>query len=691
MKKILAIICALSVMLCMLASATMLAGAAGTYTKVYETKFLNEAGDGEYTVNPTDEAFPSWIQKNKTQFTPIEDPSNFQLPVGMKYTNPSADGQCHMYFSPVENSKVSGWLIRIKSDSTTDFKLPLYTIYKSGGNMLQRYQWGYVNWYTLEKGNTKWTEAPVEGYSPTFKAGFDGYLYIPFDTLKNNGSTTMADTDIIHGLIAWKGNGFTTLDMSLPLLVDRATLGADKLPTTDKIVMGDKELTYFEAPAGGGNTGGGNAGAGVGLPAYDGEAIDYGALDIMKITDMPIYGDLKVGEKIGTDTILDFKSNQNSVTALQNPNPMSGYPLIKSEGRVTGYEGADSCIVSIYADGNKATGAEGIMMYVKMPEDSAVTTVEIKGNFYAGGNLAKSRSWWQYGGKCWLLPKGESKWQETQLVAYSLDLPAGFEGFILMDSAFWGVEGQESLTKEDAIKQINLYIPGWSGDALYFATPWIVNHIGGRTTATYLGAETKCARNLFDGSVVKAEDLVQVADDVKVGDKFDILPDSTTDKVINDPDSSDYTDTDVTVTWEATEGAASYKVELYSKTFTPEGNVYTAIDVKTATGTSATLTGMEPDTSYSVVVRAIDALGQQIAIYDSITVINSGDDDDDFFDDDFFGEDGFEDGFDDEDGFGDDSSEIPTTGDNNVIFYVIIIFMLGVNAVFMYPLAKKKR
>ncbi len=961
MKKIIAIICSLSIVLCMLSSVVAFAGTQTTYTKVYPSKFLNQAGDGEYTVNPTDTSFPSWIQKVNTHFVPTEDPSNFNLGVGMKYTNPSENGRSEMYMSSMSYADAAGYIIRIKSDTTENFRLS-FRILKNGTTAA--YEWGGINWYILDSDDNAWRTAAVEGYGPTFEAGFDGYLYIPFETIKN--PATFSNTDTINGIVLWKGAGFTDVNMSVPMFVDRATLDANNLPTADKVIVGETEHTYFEVSNDGGNNDGngdGNDGGNenndtIELPEYTGETIDYGQKKITKIKNMPIIENFNVGSDIpvsvvnshgapelisavkntnpmssyplvqsngkqagttdaesciysiyadgskstgaeglimyvklpedapattvktlynfyaggdlaksrsawqysGTcwllnkgddewkstqitayqyelpagfdgfilieyaqlgcegqsnmtkedalkqvnlyvpnwnggkihasipwlitdiadrttavylddetkcarnlfngNVVTDINGNGNEngggnadgddevklpeytgetinygekkitkiknmpiketlniggnipatianpqgtpelLSAVKNQNPMSAYPLLQSSGKQTGYTNGESCVMSIYADGSKSTGAEGLIMYVKLPEDSSATTIETKFNFYAGGDLAKSRSAWQYAGKCWLLNKGDTSWKEVEVTAYQYDLPAGFDGFILIDYAQLACEGQNKLTKEDALKQINIYVPGWNGGTIQVSIPWLITDMGDRTTSVYLDDETKCARNLFNGSVIMADSFSQMSDSVNIGDKYDILPESTTDKVINYPDASDFGDTSVTLSWEAFDGAGKYRVELYSKTFTEFGLAYTVEDIQYSNTTSITLNSITPDITYSVVVRALDDAGNIIAVYESISIINSeeidgyGD-----WDDEIFGDDSDDLGFGDESfdgsGFDDtltdtDYEGLPTTGQSNAVYCVLIIFMLCFSFLVSYPLAKKE-
>ncbi len=238
MKKILKITCAMVLTLCMVLSSVVFVNAdSAISTTVYKPYLLNADGS-ECTVNPTDSAFPSSVTTSKA-LTPTLDPSDFDMPVGMKLTN-FTDGSAQFYTSSMMYMKASGYIIRVKSNTTTDFKIPIYVLYKRGESTYSRYQWGYVDWYVLGKDDTAWSAKRVEGYGITFDAGFDGYLYIPFDTLKNNGSDTFEMTDEICGINIYGGTGFTDAYFSLPVFVNKATL-VEGLPSADKVVVYDSE------------------------------------------------------------------------------------------------------------------------------------------------------------------------------------------------------------------------------------------------------------------------------------------------------------------------------------------------------------------------------------------------------------------------------------------------------------------
>ncbi|MBR7132095.1 MAG: dockerin type I repeat-containing protein [Clostridia bacterium] len=248
MKKILKTAFAITIALCLLVSSLVFAEAEATYTKVYKPYYLNEAGDGEYTVRPADVSFPSWIQKANAYFTPTEDISDFGLTSGLKFTNPSSDVQTQIYMAPMTYAEASGYIFRIESDATGSFKLPMYIIQSTNGvDMQQKYHY-YTNWYILADGASNWELKDGNagaGYSAEFPAGFDGYVYIPFESM-SNGGTAWADTDTIHGIVAWMGSGFTEATISMPMFVDRATL-VNGLPTADKVIYEDAEVTFFSA------------------------------------------------------------------------------------------------------------------------------------------------------------------------------------------------------------------------------------------------------------------------------------------------------------------------------------------------------------------------------------------------------------------------------------------------------------
>lgn len=91
---------------------------------------------------------------------------------------------------------------------------------------------------------------------------------------------------------------------------------------------------------------------------------------------------------------------------------------------------------------------------------------------------------------------------------------------------------------------------------------------------------------------------------------LDELPAATIlDKFIHEPAYEDITAHSITMSWDAHEDAAAYRVEIYQSVGTSAGIKYKLISDKTLDGTSATMGGLDPLTWYFAVVHVLDEEG----------------------------------------------------------------------------------
>ena len=100
---------------------------------------------------------------------------------------------------------------------------------------------------------------------------------------------------------------------------------------------------------------------------------------------------------------------------------------------------------------------------------------------------------------------------------------------------------------------------------------------------------------------------------------LDELPAATIlDKFIHEPAYEDITAHSITMSWDAHEDAAAYRVEIYQSVGTSAGIKYKLISDKTLDGTSATMGGLDPLTWYFAVVHVLDEEGGITGTYPNL-------------------------------------------------------------------------
>ncbi len=499
MKKAVICICSLAMVFSLLSPITISSRAEASsadaqcseYTEVIVPSFLNRDGE-KITVTSDMAAFPSSVQKNNYQFTPAEDPSNFNLSTGMKYTNPSEDVRSEICVSPMTYAETSGYLIRIKSDTENAFRMSIRVLYNGSAS---KYQYSGVNWYTLDSDDTQWQESSVYKYGVSLEAGFDGYLYIPFDTLKNSPQedSPFAQTDEICGIAVYKvtSTGFTEAIWSVPMFVVRDTLDSNNLPTADAVIIGDRVLEYF--------------GKGSNVPEYYGEKINYGNLDICSVSSTELSLSASIG-KVPYDTMSYWDGNSGKAEFIESTIPISVMPMVSS-CTVTSADNENYRIGSFGINIESSFGGEAAMFYLRLPQSAKNKSFRVDFGFGDGTNKYNT---YTYSGTYKMLERGSDKWVDLSVNKYFSVLPDGFEGYIMVP--YSQIVGDIRPTADYAIRSMNLRITDLDGtEPVIFSPPIIVKNIG-ETVAVYADGATKIARDPFTGeSLSYAQVLVDTA------------------------------------------------------------------------------------------------------------------------------------------------------------------------------------
>lgn len=191
-----------------------------------------------------------------------------------------------------------------------------------------------------------------------------------------------------------------------------------------------------------------------------------------------------------------------------------------------------------------------------------------------------------------LLSLGETKWEhylaeDVQLNNYGgIVLPAGFEGFIKvpMESLL-----PAKVNAETKLRQICFRF----------------GYIGMNEEACLWGGTFGVTRDNDEGP----EELVYTA-----------LPAATTIKKLFQIEKTDIFPDKIMLYWQPLENAVSYVVEAYSVTRVNKGYEYRLVSSDTFFTNSGTITGLEMNTQYAILIKAKDAQGNIIATYEYVRV-----------------------------------------------------------------------
>ncbi|MBO7218329.1 MAG: hypothetical protein J6V50_06455, partial [Clostridia bacterium] len=399
--------------------------------------------------------------------------------------------------------------------------------------------------YVLTEGNKNWKSIPcTNSYNATLPAGFKGYIRADYSKLSVNADETW--TLYYEGLIISGLEKGDVVNVSAPILADAVT--SDRLPNgayiegdpkaprelfTGKFLLpGDKDL------------GGPTVEPDYKVPAYTGAAIDYGKIDIMNVKTAKLNGTIIVGRELSEDV---YKISTGKGEATKSLSGVSNYPMLK----LTGMDipvGERVTVATGNYDWQANLGAKSVMFYVKIPEGQDT-------------NFAISWSWhhedgrttgaYNYNGTAYLMAKDQVKWKSVDISKYWIDLPAGYEGYIRFDlKDIWCVypydenghviyeldengnkiwndpenkgkgykidsDADHKSLKDDkwglqtTYIQLSNEVQGKKSDAIISSPILIDEFIPLQTiqNIAYVDGDTKAARNIFTGAVVKLGDF----------------------------------------------------------------------------------------------------------------------------------------------------------------------------------------
>ncbi len=483
----------------------------------------------------------------------------------------------------------------------------------------------------LAKGTDAWMDSTStgEGYMP-LSSGFEGWVRIPIASFATSDSAAADNFDWLYRVVVQMtnvGGESGAAVVGAPMVITKNSDSVNvKLNGAEKAVnlfTGEEVTEEPETPEGPEDVDVSGITAANQMVFLKGNAVD---------TEIPLESSpyILLGSEIYRDAL--------SIKAVESMSGISDYSMLQintkaeTDEPVTGLSaydekrkvGVELTNLAAPADWADIGEADSMMFYVKMPKTSAATGLWLRlfvaakdeaGAALPGEVVYEPGQNTQY----YTLKKGETDWQVATVQNHAfLDTESGFEGWIRVPFTSFSVE-EANKGPEGNYKWIykwSVFAKEFGGSlgAMTVGAPLIV------TNSAYTGDavtidDRGIIQNLFTGEEMTRE---EVFPPLQPGDELLSLPEATTDKEILYPEDEDITTTTAKISWEAFEGAASYRLELFRSAIKDDTTVYVFQKGYDAAQTQQTVDGLEAGMRYIVQVRAYDADGRELAIYDSM-------------------------------------------------------------------------
>ncbi len=524
-----------------------------------------------------------------------------------------------------------------------------YNFTKNGSETANPYAAYVINGKAsiMAKGEKEWTTVDVKNYVFTLPKGFEGYVrYTTNNLYATYGGTTdefKVDTEkrLTNSIIKLFGLSASddvyiaptivvTKGGSVPYaaFVDGETNAARNI-TTGKVlnttdlkdyigVEGNENLNKDTAPK-----------IDYTIPKYNGTKYEYGNYEFARVKQFILNANVAKGYIIPQEAFSDGHADKNNdytklIDTTIGISKMPLFSITKTTGSPAELKGEPSASVANWSidhtvEAQKNCGA--VMQYIKLPAGLEKPFVGVYMNAYDNDMLPKNIA--PYSGAMLYMQKGTTEWQTAKITAYWAELPKGFEGYIMLEtSPLKSQNGGGDWAADWSVYNYNLRVANLKDQTVIASAPFWVEKKGDIDYAAYLNDETKAVRDIFTGKVLKKEDVIKP---LKIGDTIVKLPDYTDDAYsafISNKDA--LSSGTANVEWDAIDNVAKYVVRVFKKVNTDDGIAYTFVAETETAETSASITGLDLNTQYAIVVYGYDAKDNEIFVFDYINASTAG-------------------------------------------------------------------
>lgn len=320
-----------------------------------------------------------------------------------------------------------------------------------------------------------------------------------------------------------------------------------------------------------------------------------------------------------------------TATFVDSPSGLTGGPALQIDApQVRGFwETPGGILENVYYEtyypaNTYIDNMQAFMFYIQTPDahpaepDDPFTT-KVFFNLHTV-NAAGVELWTNTGdwNRVYFLEKGSGEWQPLETDAGHVRLPVNTEGYVLAPLDQFKTN---PIVKDMANRRLldtTFIFSGLGGETgpVVIDNIWSVIDMGENNRLfSYNGADTWYLSENREATIADLEGGGGFEEDKLL----DELPAATIlDKFIHEPAYEDITAHSITMSWDAHEDAAAYRVEIYQSVGTSAGIKYKLISDKTLDGTSATMGGLDPLTWYFAVVHVLDEEGGITGTYPNL-------------------------------------------------------------------------
>lgn len=500
--------------------------------------------------------------------------------------------------------------------------------------------------YMLKAGDDEWTEVKIQSYQFTIPANFKGYIKFIVSTINAQTNSPAVSGSGLNGKEAFvadtdKWLGFTRIG------INGLSSNMDVYVSTPLFVTKTGEIPYAAFVDGEENAarniftgavltpnilGNGNGGSeelnpdeppenDYKIPEYTGVAYNYDGKEFARIKQFILQDNIAKGYAIPYTTFNDGHADKNNgYSKLVDPLiGISNMPFF-SITKTTGNPAESNVTVATwhpkkFETANANVGA--ILQYLKMPSDLEKAFCSIFMTAFDENYLAMNIA--PYSGTIYYMEKGTTEWVAARITSYWFELPKGFEGYVMYDTKTLRAQnGGTEWGSDWTVYNYILRVANLNNQTVVASAPFWADSIGDIDYACWINDETKAVRDIFTGDILTGNDILN---QLEIGDIIVKLPENTTDAPLNVNDEDAISQGKIQASWDAVPDASKYVARVFERITTGDGIEFKLVAQTKTDKLTATVTGLEREKYYAIVVYAYDDNGNEIAVFDYINFL----------------------------------------------------------------------
>ena len=356
--------------------------------------------------------------------------------------------------------------VKLPADSDADFAMSTSWRHKDGKNSTGAYNYSGI-FYTMAKGETKWSYKTINKYWHTLPKGFEGYIRIDLKDINavyafdeqgrvaylrdekdelildaNNKPIKDPDANYYHLNGDWgietvyaafsrdSEDQLVNAIISSPILIDEfiplqtiqniAYVDGDTNAARDIFTGKVVKLGDFDETAG--------AEPNYWIPHHTGAAENYDKCLIMSTKNVKLADAVLLKEPFSNRALT--LGAGTSAMPVASIHPLSNYPAVE----ITNSGNVEQNQVNMLFTPSESDGGSAVMFYVKAPAD-VDTAIRFSWSWQNTRNPKMVTGAYNYSGQVYLMSKEGREWEMVNIDKYFVAIPAGFEGYLRINMA----------------------------------------------------------------------------------------------------------------------------------------------------------------------------------------------------------------------------------------------------------------